>query len=170
MIPFVWVQYAAMFQSPPGGINSWSELNALLTIIALLITALLAYIVAQMRLQIARNISELKDEINKNYVPNEMDRERRGSLTLLLDEQQKELKEQRKRTHDLAGQFTTLIVGKLERIENQLIDKTRRMAHIETKLESNDELQHSCQRELLELKRCVQDVTNRLHNLELRNR
>jgi chromosome segregation ATPase len=118
----------------------------------LAITAILAYTGQRNKNEVNEKIEELRRDIEKSYVPTQYDTERRQTLLQRIADMESEIKRNRESIHDLRGQFTQLIMGKLDRIEQQLTDKVRRMANIESKLDSVDSLLH--------------DFANRVHNLE----
>lgn len=118
----------------------------------LAVTALLAYTGQRNKNEVNSRIEDLRRDIEKSYVPAQFDTERRQSILSRIAENESEIKRNRESIHDLRGQFTTLIMGKLDRIETQLTDKVRRMANIESKLDSMDGAIH--------------DFANRVHDLE----
>jgi chromosome segregation ATPase len=118
----------------------------------LAVTALLAYTGQRNKNDMNERIEKLRREIEKSYVPTTFDTERRQTILSRITENENEIKRNRESLHDLRGQFTQLIMGKLDRIESQLTDKVRHIANIENKLDSMDQLMH--------------DFANRIQNIE----
>jgi chromosome segregation ATPase len=112
----------------------------------------LAYVGQRNKNQIQDKVEELRKDFEELYVPEKVDTLKHENLTQRITHIETEIMRNRDGMHDLRTQFTTLIMGKLERIELQLNDKVRRMTNIETKLETLDELMH--------------DLSDRMHDLE----
>jgi chromosome segregation ATPase len=108
---------------------------------------------AQQKLEIKDELNRLQHELNKRYVPVEMDSLQHQTIAKRFQQIDAEIEKNRARIHDLSGKFTELIMGKLDRIEVQLQDKVRRMTNIDSRIESIDKMMHEFSNRILDMER-----------------
>lgn len=130
-----------MIEGPPAwlGVSLGEVIAGAVALSSMLLNWKFATTVSSLKLDFSKDIESLRKEFAAQYVPVPFDSERRQSIQSKVAELEGEVKKNRERIHQLANDFTTLLMGKLDRIDLQLLEKVRRMTSIETRLEALDE-------------------------------
>lgn len=133
---------------------SWRDIAVgFLAICSLALNWRFASATSSLKLEFSKQLDTFKKELQVEFVPAGLAAIGERTTAQRIAALEVEVGKNRDRIHELSNHFQALIMGKLDRIEQQLVDKVRRMTNIETRLESMDSTLHDWSARILDMER-----------------